>query len=323
VLRHAILLTLAGILPVTTSFAADFRLLNVASDHFDLYTTDTEAVARAALEHFETVRAYLIRSTGGVDQFQKPVRLVSYKSNNEFRSHLPASIEAEHAFSKINGDAATIVIDVLKKETYEYAQREYVNLLYARAAPKMPYWLRMGFREFYCTIRTGNGEILIGEDPHMETRPTGGAQVGVTGLSLLFQLRAAAAWGDTAEAVHADNKMIALGGIDSTMGVGVDPAYRLMALHLIRLLMFDKDYSPKFGEFTSTLANGADTTATIKSVYGQTLEDLAVHLRLEWVQPSHPIRTIKFALPNPIEPRISHLSPEDSAEFVNEIKSRK
>jgi hypothetical protein len=117
--------------------------------------------------------------------------------------------------------------------------------------------------------------------------------------------------------------MIALGGIDSTMSVGVDPSYRLMTLHLVRLLMFDKDYSPKFGEFAGALANGADTTATFKSVYGQTLEDLAVHLRLEWVQASHPIRSLKFALPNPLEPRISHLSPEDSAEFVNEIKSRK
>lgn len=320
-LRSAGLLTLAALIPMTASLAADLKMVKAVSDHFEVYTTQDEAMATAALEHFETARAYLIKQTGG-DQFQKPVRIVGYKSNNEFRSHLPASIEAEHAFSKITGDSATIVIDTLKPQTYEYAMREYVNLLFARAAPQMPYWLRMGFREFYCTMRTENGELRIGEEPYMEKRVTP-AGADPNSLTMLFGLRASAAWGDSAEAVRTENKLIALGGLDSTLSTGVDVNYRLMAMHLIRLLMLDKAYSPKFGAFVSALAQGADTTATLKSIYGESLADLTVHVRLEWVQASHPVVTLKFALPNPVKPQISQLAGEDAAEFIAEIKARK
>src|ERR1035441_3384257 len=171
-LRRTIPLAMAVVLSAATSRAAAPAFLNAVSDHFNLYTTDNEADARAALDHFETARAYLLRLFGGVDQFKNPVRIVGYKSNSEYRSHLPASIEAEHAFSKVNGEDVTIVVDGLKPAAYEYALREYVNLLIVRGAPKMPYWLRMGFRELYCTMKTENGTVHIGEDPYVEKRPS-------------------------------------------------------------------------------------------------------------------------------------------------------
>lgn len=318
-LRTAVLLVLAGLLPAANAAAPAF--LNAASDHFDLYTTDTEAAARAALDHFETARLFLIRRVGGVDPFPQSVRIVGFRSNNEYRSHMP-NIEAEHAFSKINGDAVTIEVDTLKPTAYEYAMREYVNLLVARAAPNIPYWLRMGFRELYSTMKTGNGEIRVGEDPYMEKRASLG-EPSTTFLTLLFGLTAGSTWGDSAEAVHASNKFIALGGLDSTLSVGVDPSYRLTALHLTRMLMFDKNYSPKFNAFVSALTGGADTIAALKTVYGQSLADVVTVLRLEMIGASHPAWTVKLALPGELNPRIAHISVEDSAALIAEIKSRK
>ena len=320
--RRTVPLALAAFLSVATSRAAAPAFLNAVSDHFNLYTTDNEAAARAALDHFETARAYLLRLFGGADQFKNPVRIVGYKSNNEYRSHLPASIEAEHAFSKVNGEDVTIVVDGLKPAAYQYAFREYVNLLLARAAPNMPYWLRMGFRELYCTLNTGDGAVHVGEDPYMEKRPSL-AEPSTSSLTLLFGLGAGSAWGDSAEAAHASSKFIALGGIDDTMGVGVDPSYRLTALHLTRMLMFDKAYNPKFNAFVNAVKGGADTTATFKTVYEQSLADVIVALRLEMVQPSHPALTVKFALPAELNPRIGHLSAAASDDLISEIKSRK
>jgi hypothetical protein len=321
-LRRTIPLALAALLSAAASHAAGPAFLNAVSDHFDLYTTDNEAAARAALDHFETARAYVLRLFGGADQFKNPVRLIGYKSNSEYRSHLPASIEAEHAFSKINGEDVTIVVDGLKPESYQYALREYVNLLILRAAPGMPYWLRMGFRELYCTLKTGDGSVHIGEDPAMERR-VDLAEPTTTFLTLLFGLNAGSAWGDSAEAAHAASKFIALGGIDNTMGVGVDHSYRLTALHLTRMMMFDKAYNPKFNAFVNAVKGGADTTATFKSVYGQSLADLIVALRYEMVQASHPALTVKFSLPAAVSPRITHLSAGASDDLISEIKSRK
>jgi len=313
---------LAVFLSVATSRAAAPAFLNAASDHFNLYTTDNEAAARAALDYFETARAYLLRLVGGVDQFKNPVRIVGYKSNSEYRSHIPASIEAEHAFSKINGEDVTIVVDGLKPAAYQYALREYINLLIVRAAPNMPYWLRMGFRELYCTLKTGDGTVHIGEEPYMEKR-VDLATPNTSTLTLLFTLSAASTWGDSAEAAHANGKFIALGGVDDTLGVGVDPSYRLIALHLTRMLMFDKAYSPKFGAYVDALTGGADSTATFKSVYGQSLADVLVTLHLEMVQASHAAMTVKFSLPAEVHPRISNLSAAASDDMISEIKSRK
>ena len=45
-----VVLGLASLLPLANSFAADPKLVKAVSDHFEIYTTDNEASAKAALE---------------------------------------------------------------------------------------------------------------------------------------------------------------------------------------------------------------------------------------------------------------------------------
>jgi len=316
------LLTLSLLLASSASFAAEPKFLDATSEHFNLYTTENEAAAKATLVQFETARAYLVARTGGVDQFQSPVRLVAYKSNNEYRSHLPASIEAEHCFSKINGDAVTIVMDGINPRAWEYGLREYVNLVLVRSTPGLPYWLRMGLRDLYSTMRIADGTIRLGEEPFMEQRPALTAPAA-SDLSVLFGLHPSDGWGDTPEAARANGKFLALGGFDSTMGVGVSPNIRYTALYLTRLMMLGKDYGPKFGVFVNALSDGRDTTATFRTVYDQALADVGIKLRLAMSQAGIPVANVKFSLPAAPAPRLTDLSAADSATLINEIKARK
>jgi hypothetical protein len=297
-------------------------MTKAVSEHFEVYTTLDEAAAKAALTHFESARAYLLKSFGSADPFPQAVRIVAYKSSGEFRSNLPGRVESEHAFSKIDGDSVTIVVDGFK--TYEYGMREYANLMLARNAPGLPYWLRMGLRDMYSTLGTGPGQIVLGREPFMGQRPDQSAAAGGANfLSVLFGLKPGDGWGDSAEAVRARNKYISLGGFDNTMRNPLGIEYRTEALRLVRLLMFDKTYSPKFGALVGALADGKDTTATIKEVYGQSLAELATNLNVDAARPSHPVATLKVQSPQLAEPKASQFSAAETAALVAEIKSAK
>ena len=41
----------------------DIRLLKAATSHFEVYTAESEDSTKAALHHFEAIRAYLHRGT--------------------------------------------------------------------------------------------------------------------------------------------------------------------------------------------------------------------------------------------------------------------
>ena len=283
-------------------------MTQAVSDHFEIYTTLDAAAAKAAAVHFEAARAFLLKSFNSADPFPQAVQIVAYKSSGEFRSHLPARVESEHGYSKIDGDSISIVVDGFK--TYEYGVREYVNILLARTAPQLPYWLRMGMREFYCTLETKPDQIVLGREPFMGQRPDESAAKSVdatTFLSLLFGLKPGDGWGDSADAVRSRGKYIALGGFDSTLHAPLDISYRIAALHLVRLLMLNPTYSPKFGAFVSALAGGAASTAALNDVYGQSLADLATNLSLERARPSHAVVTLKSPSPVMAEPKIGQV----------------
>ena len=183
---RTITLALASLLPLASSFAADTRLVKAVSDHFEVYTTDNEAAAKAALTHFEMVRAYLLKAIHSQDPFRNPVRIVGFKSLGEFSPYRPRNVESEKAFALSDAEHMTIVLAGLKKEFYEYGVREYVTELLGRAAPKMPYWLKLGFSELYCTLHMENGQLMLGSSPnrdfHSVTSPD------LLNMSVMFSL---------------------------------------------------------------------------------------------------------------------------------------
>ncbi len=76
----------------TNSFAADAKWVHATSEHFDLYTTESEGDAKAALQHLESVRLYFLASTHAKDPGGQPVRIVAFRSLGDYSKYRPREV---------------------------------------------------------------------------------------------------------------------------------------------------------------------------------------------------------------------------------------
>ena len=67
-------------------FAADPKWIHATSEHFDMYTAESEGDAKAALQHLEAVRAYFLAATHSKDPGGQPVRIVAFHSAENYRN---------------------------------------------------------------------------------------------------------------------------------------------------------------------------------------------------------------------------------------------
>ena len=320
---RTITLALASLLPLASSFAADIKLVKAVSGHFELYTTDNEAAAKAALTHFETVRGYLLKTTNSQDPFQNPVRIVGFKSLGEFSSYRPRNVESDKAFAVTNADRTTIVMAGLKKEFYEYGVLQYATLFLDRTASNLPFWLRLGLSQLYSTLSPENGQISIGSAPYRSYRA---GSMPDLNMSVLMGLRSRDVAGDKqADSFYATNNstsasLAATKGMD-TISNALTQDFPLITFRVTHMLMFKKEYAAKFGAFVSALSQGQDSAAAFGTVYGQSLTGVGQDLALYFKLPSHAVVTIAFQLEKPVTPQVSQLSPGDSAPILAELKT--
>lgn len=150
--RLMLVMALACAMPLARSYAAEQKWLRAASQHFELCTTENESKARAALEHFEAVRAYFLAVIHAPGAPGEPIRMVAFRSEGDFTQYRPLGSEYAKAFSRTRGVSNYIVVMNLNKELYEQGFREYVRMVLDNSAAALPYWLRMGLGEYYATL---------------------------------------------------------------------------------------------------------------------------------------------------------------------------
>jgi hypothetical protein len=321
----AMTLALASLIPLASSFAADTKLVKAVSDHFELYTTDNDAAAKAALTHFETVRAYLLKSLHAADPFTVPVQIFGFKSTADYESHVPKSGDlTSEAFSATAADRVVIGMSGVKKEDYQFGVREYATQLLGRLDPKMPYWLKLGLSELYSTLRPEEGMIVMGEQP---TRSFHTQVSSDLDMQVMFALNggisrnkgAADFYAETSQTAIANSKQGAtMANLEATTTVD----YPVVLWQLTHMLMFKKEYSPKFGAFVGAL-NDQNTDSAIQQVLGQSLAGLKYDLLLYIKMPSHEVLHVKFQLDKPVTPQVSQLNAADSAAVLAELKAAK
>ena len=323
----AISVILASLLFPASSFSAETKLVKAVSPHFELYTTDNDAAAKDAITHFETVRGYLLKSFHTDDPFAAPVRIVTFKSDGEYGPYVPRNADpAAKAFATDKPPRVTIVISSAKKEAYQYGAREYVSMMLARVAPKMPYWLRLGFSELYCTLRLDNGTLVMGSSPAREFHSAISMDFN---METMFALKGGEDRYKGAADFYAQPGTDTLGRssfggstmatLESTLGVD----YPAILWQLTHMLMFQKPYSQKFGAFVSAVAGGGDTAVAVQQVLGQSLvglkEDLALYIKM----PAHAVTRLTYKLDEPMAPQVSQLNPAESALILADLKAAK
>jgi hypothetical protein len=321
----AMTLALASLFPLASSSAAGTKMVKAVSDHFELYTTDNDAAAKAALTHFETVRAYVLLAFHAQDPFGTPVRLVGFKSAGEYEPYSPKGRDlASKAFSETGAEHVTIVISTLKKEDYQYGVREYMKAFLIKIAPTMPYWLRTGFAELYCTVREENGQIRLGSEPARDFHSMIGSDFDMT---VMFSLNGGISRDKGSldfykETSRSDVPNSQQGAAMSNLAATTTVDYPVLLWQLTHMLMFKKEYSPKFGAFVGAACEG-NTVAAVQKVYGQSLDGLKQDLLLYVKMPSHGVLTSKFQLDKPVTPQVSQLSAADSGTVLADLKAAK
>ncbi|HUP02437.1 MAG TPA: hypothetical protein VMU19_00515 [Bryobacteraceae bacterium] len=335
----AIFVALASLSFLASPSAAETKLVKAVSDHFELYTTDNETAAKDALAHFESVRAYLLSSIHSEDPFAQPVRLVAFKSGGEFTPYIPRNGDlAARAFSETAAGRTTIVLSSCKKEAYEYGVREYAMLLFAKTAPKMPFWLRYGFSQFYGSLHMDNGQMVMGSPPARDFR---GSISFDFDMGVMFRLNGGITQDKGSADFYSENPSSRVTGSSSsssssssTLPSQVERGAAMANMEstttvdypdilwtLTHMLMFQKPYSQKFGAFVGAVAGGQDTPAAVEQVLGESLsalkQDLVLYLKL----PAHATIRRPFQLEKPLAPQVSQLSGAESALVLAELKA--
>jgi hypothetical protein len=332
------LLTLAPL----SGLAADAKWLHVTSAHFDMYTSESEADAKAALTLLEATRAYFLAATRFHDPGGQTVRVVAFHAVSDFEKYRPVDVGSARAYGLPAGAApAMIVVQGLKPDMYDQAFREYTQLVLDDAAPTLPYWFRAGLSTVYSTLKPGDNGMNLGSAPRSNFR---NGEVGDVNLPLLFGInreaflasrdKAATDFNTTTSQTGTNNGASssagsrdpggsgskALNSVQSTLAQSQD--FARSAWMLVHMLMFQQEYRPKFGEFMRTLAAGGETGAVFEKVYGAPISKVKADLILYSKQTGIMVVTAPFKFEKPPAPEIRPAAKEEQDRVFADLSKR-
>jgi tetratricopeptide (TPR) repeat protein len=137
--------------------------LRIQSANFELFTTAGERAGRNMVRHFEQVRGFFLQAFGVTSGKGKPVRIIAFRGEKEFRPYRPS--EAATAFYHDGREHDYIVMDSTDAEHYQVATHEYTHLLTGQARGALPLWLSEGLAELYSTAEPVGDRIVVGKSP--------------------------------------------------------------------------------------------------------------------------------------------------------------
>jgi tetratricopeptide (TPR) repeat protein len=137
--------------------------VRIQSTNFELFTTSGERAGRDLVRHFEQVRSFFLLVFGIKSTGRKPVRIVAFHSDKEFKPYRPS--EAATAFYHSGSQHDYILMSSANAEHYQVATHEYTHLLIGQTGGVIPVWLNEGLAELYSTIEQVGTQIVVGQAP--------------------------------------------------------------------------------------------------------------------------------------------------------------
>lgn len=333
--------TLLTLLPCERLAAADAKWLHLGSAHFDLYTSESESDAKAALVHLETTRAYFLATTRFHDPAGKTVRIVAFRADADYSKYKPDEIRTSRAYGLAGVGQPTIVVAGLKPEVWEQIFREYAQLVLDDSAPTLPYWFRSGLAAVYSTVKPSDAGMILGSAPRSNFRA---GQVGDVDLQLLFSVNREALLASREKGANdfyaattdtgANNGQqalsgsrdpngaaaTALNGVQSSLSQSQD--FARSARVLVHMLMFQQDYRSKFGLFMRTLAAGGETGSAFSAAYGAPISKIAADLNIYAKQTGVIVVTMPFKAEKPASPDVKPVAKEELDRILGDLGKR-
>ena len=244
---YPLLLAFAVMPAPAASGASGPSWIYAASPNFELITTESAGRARDALVRFEQIRAFFVQASKSLRLPSYPVRIVAFRSENEYRVYNP--IQGSMAYYQPGVHHDTIVMKSLESEAYPVAVHEFVHLVLHNSKAQAPLWLNEGLAELYSTLKpAGRNNLLVGD--MIPGRLAALSRLKLVELETLLSV---------------DMNWLSKASRDD-MG-----AFYAQSWALTHMLALSDGYRAKFSLFLSQVFAGAEAGAALQSVFGRTL----------------------------------------------------
>lgn len=147
-----------GFLPSLAAKEPEWRKLR--SEHFELYTQDSERKGRMVLEHLERVRAAYEFLTKHKIQRKERGRVVLFRNEREYRDYSPGQFSA--AFYTQSRGLDYVLLSDYTTDVQRVLNHEYFHLFSRHAEFRLPLWLEEGLADFYSTLQITKKEVHVG-----------------------------------------------------------------------------------------------------------------------------------------------------------------
>jgi tetratricopeptide (TPR) repeat protein len=258
--------------------------ISIKTSHFEMYTTNGEKQAIAALQRFEQVRYFFLQRSTRKTAPDVRVRIIAFSSEQEYKPFRRNA--GTFAYYQRSRERDYIVMQDIQSDHYDAAVHEYTHLIAEHAKLNLPVWLNEGIAELYSSLESRGDRAMVG-------RPIPGS---------LFVL-ARQPW------------------IDWNVLFGVDhnsPYYndreRMQVFYaqswaLTHMLSLGAPYAPQFSKFVTAISGGMTTFDALEKIYGKSIGDIdkALHAYVRQATVSAALFDIKLGK-SELEPQIAELS---------------
>ncbi|MBP6716884.1 MAG: hypothetical protein KA205_08475 [Acidobacteria bacterium] len=222
-----------------------------AGDHFEVYTTGGDDVARRALESFDRVHTYFERLLQVPPVGGARTRLIVFSNRREFEPY--AANASVKAFYQSGVDNDVIVLPAFGPDAFPAVVHEYTHLVLRRVGARYPLWLEDGLAEYLSTVTPVNGRLQVGTAPRDRERALG------FGVRLMPLERLFAIGRDSAEHTSA-----------SRTGL-----FYAQSWALTHMLLTDDRYRSQAPALLAKLAQGSPTALVLTTVYQKPVDEIA------------------------------------------------
>jgi tetratricopeptide (TPR) repeat protein len=262
---------LAGFSMLCAAYARPAPTWRLArTNHFEIYSQAGDAAARSALLWFEQLRTFFQQQTGLNLDNRAPVRVVAFRSEDEYASYRLRSTSDAYYVGTESRDY--IVMRALDASRVGIGAHEYAHLILHASGLQLPPWLSEGLAELFSTLRINRRGWEMGGDlpahTHLLTREPG------MPLSQLLTL-------PSESPVRENREKAAL--------------FYAQSWKLTEMLVLSPEYGPRFPALVAALTSGVPSVQAVEKVYAKPL-DIIVQDVHSWMDTGHKATPISVSI---------------------------
>lgn len=253
-LFRSVFLTLAVSLLCSAAPAATSQWISLKTPHFEMYTTNSETQALQTLQVLEEVRAFFEQTTSLIQPTTKPVRIMAFRSREEYEPFRLQSTSFAHYLHSRRGDY--IVLQDIAPEHRRAAIHEYTHFVFRMAGLQLPIWLCEGTADFYSSFEMQGDRSSVGAV--LPSRFRALEKGGLLPLETIFAV-------DHRSPFYNDPTKVAL--------------FYGQSWALVHMLAFHPHYRAQFAHFLQLVSSGVSCPDAFQDLYTKSVDDVAQDLK--------------------------------------------